>query len=387
MANKINEINTARILQLLWYSKGISRVDMARELGLGKSTVTNIVNSLMRRDLVRLVESGQSGPNGGRRPLVLAINARYGYILGLEIQTEFFKAVATDLQGEVIFSYSKAMPFADEGIAAIFSEVMRTIKPKLRAIGLPLIGVGLGVAGIIDPNDGLIVQSNPLGIERRTRFYDEIAGLLDVPVMIENDANCCCWGELAFRKTERHGSFVFVLGEFRKGRTSGQDYWGVAVGMGLVLDGKVRHGDGFSTGEFQSILWEEGNSGQFSLSDAESRRVKDDPAVRSKVIRELCIHVAFLVNTLNLACVVIGGEMAKYREEIVEVLRVEIRRNWSYSNEVACAIEFAALGEMAVAYGASGMFLERFFSIPEAVDSGDQGAAARISIAGQGLRP
>jgi predicted NBD/HSP70 family sugar kinase len=383
MANKINEINTARVLQLLWYSKGISRADMARELGLGKSTVTNIVSALEERDLVRLVESGQSGPSGGRRPLVLAINARYGYILGLEIQTEFFKAVGTDLQGEIVFSHSQSMSFAGKGIAEIFAEVMRTLKPRLRKVGLPLIGVGLGMAGIINQAEGLIVQSNPLGVEAPTRFYDEIAGLLDVPVLIENDANCCCWGELAFRKTERHGSFAFVLGEFRRGRTSGQDYWGTAVGLGLVLDGKVRHGDGFSAGEYKSILWKEGNNNQFSVSDAEVRRVKEDPEVRSKVIRELCAHVAFLVNSLNLTSVVIGGEIAVYRDELVDALGSEIRRNWSYSNEVDCAIEFAALGEMAVAYGAAGMFLERFFSIPDSVDSASGDAAARIGILGR----
>ena len=382
MANKINEINTARVLQLLWYSKGISRVDMARELALGKSTITNIVNALERRNLVRLVESGQSGSSGGRRPLVLAINASYGYILGLEIQTDFFKAVATDLQGEVIFSYSQPFVVSKKGLATTFAEALRIVKPKLRGIGMSLIGVGLGIAGIVDPVDGIVVQSNPLRIRSPVRFYEDISGLLDVPVMIENDADCCCWGELASRKTERHGSFAFVLGEFRKGRTSGQDYWGAAVGMGLVLDGKVRHGEAFSAGEFKSILWEEGNSGQFSLGDVESRRIKEDPVVRSKVIRELCVHVAFLVNALNLSCVVIGGDLTSYKDEIIGVLRSEIQRNWSYANKVECAIEFAALGDLAVAYGAAGMFLERIFSIPDSVDGATSGASARIDILG-----
>lgn len=374
MANRLNEINTARVLQLLWYSKGISRTGMARELGLSKSTITNIVGALEKRDLVRLVESGQSGPLGGRRPLVLAINARYGYILGLEIQTEFFKAVGSDLQGEIVFSHSQSMAFSGKGFAEIFAEVMRALKPKLKKVALPLIGVGLGVAGIIDQAEGVIVESNPLGVDRRFRFYEEIAGLLEVPVMIENDANCCCWGELAFRKDDRHRDFAFVLGEFRKGRISGQDYWGTAVGLGLVLDGKVRHGELSSAGEFKSILWKEGNSSQFSPPDVEVRRVKDDPEVRSRIIRELCAHVAFLVNTLNLSCVVVGGEISDFKAEIVETLRAEIQRNWSYKGEVDCAIEFAALGEMAVAYGAAGMFLEKFFSIPEPVETVDSRA-------------
>jgi predicted NBD/HSP70 family sugar kinase len=382
MANKLFEINTARVLRLLWYSEGISRVEMARELCLGKSTITNVVSRLERRNLVRLVESGQSGPSGGRKPRLLAINARYGCILGIEIQTELYKAVATDLQGAIVYSRSAPLSFGHSGIPALFARIVREVEPELREVGLPLIGVGLGLAGVVDCDAGVIRRSNPLGIEGSLEFHRGIEGLLDVPVAIENDANCCCWGELAFRKTERHDNFAFVLGEFRKGRTTGQDYWGVAIGLGLVLGGKVRHGEGFSAGEFKSILWEDGNGGQFSLGDAESRRVKEDPAVRARIVRELCGHVAFLVNALNLDCVVIGGEIAAYKDEIVGVLREEIRRNWSYSNEVDCSIEFAALGEMAVAYGAAGMFLERFFSIPDSVECGDGGGCARIGIPG-----
>jgi hypothetical protein len=72
--------------------------------------------------------------------------------------------------------------------------------------------------------------------------------------------------------------------------------------------------------------------------------------------------------------------MARYKDEIVEVVRAEIRRNWSYPNEVECAVEFAVLGDLAVAYGAAGMFLERFFSIPESVESAGAAGAAKIGI-------
>jgi len=130
----------------------------------------------------------------------------------------------------------------------------------------------------------------------------------------------------------------------------------------------VHYGEGFSSGEFQSILWNEPNHGQFSISDEDSKRIEADKEVRSGVIGELSSHIAFLVNILNLTSVVIGGEIIKYRDEIVPVLRKEIQKNWSYPNQVECSIEFATMGDMAVAYGAAGMFLERFFSIPEIAD-------------------
>ena len=97
-----------------------------------------------------------------------------------------------------------------------------------------------------------------------------------------------------------------------------------------------------------------------------------------KVLRELCAHIALLVNVLNLTCVVFGGEISAYRAEVTKILREEIRRNWSYDNAVECAIEFATLGDKAVAYGAAGMFLERFFSIPDFVDSTEHKIASKI---------
>jgi predicted NBD/HSP70 family sugar kinase len=377
MNNKLNEVNVSRVLQKLWFSKGISRVEIARELGLGKSTVTNIVAALMKRNLVKRVKAGESGPSGGRRPTHLSVNGRYGYILGIEIETDHYTAVAADMLGELILSDAGRMRFNTD-IVSTFLEVSARLRRKTARIGLPLIGIGVGTAGIIDPHKGVIEKSNPLNIHQPVDFYRGIASRQDVPVLIENDAKCCCWGELAFKKTERHTNFLFVLGEFREGRTVKSGYWGIAVGFAFVLNGKVHYGEDFSAGEFQSILWKEPNQGQFSLTDAASRTVRKDHAVLTKVLRELCAHIAFLVNMLNLTCVVFGGEISTYRDELSRLLREEIRRNWSYENTVRCSIEFATLGEKAVAYGAAGMFLERFFSIPDFVDSTEQKIASKI---------
>jgi len=377
MANTLNEINVSRVLQKLWFSKGISRVEIARELGLGKSTVTNIVAALMKRNLVKRVKAGESGPAGGRRPTHLMVNGRYGYILGIEIQTDHYTAVAADMLGEVIRSDSGSMRF-DTDIVSTFQDVTARLRASTRSISLPLIGIGVGTAGIIDPHKGIIRKSNPLNIREPVDFYRAIASRQEVPVLIENDAKCCCWGELAFKKTERHANFMFVLGEFRAGRTVKSGYWGIAVGFAFVLNGRVHYGDDFSAGEFQSILWKEPNQGQFSLSDAAARRIRKDRAVLLKVLRELCAHIALLVNMLNLTCVVFGGEISAYRAEVTKILREEIRRNWSYDNAVDCAIEFATLGDKAVAYGAAGMFLERFFSIPDFVDSTEHKIASKI---------
>ena len=141
MNNTLNEINVSRVLQKLWFSKGISRVEIARELGLGKSTVTNIVAALMKRNLVKRVKSGESGPTGGRRPTHLMVNGRYGHILGLEIQTDRYTAVAADMLGEVIHSESGEIRFETD-IVSTFLDLTARLRRETRRIGLPLIGIG-----------------------------------------------------------------------------------------------------------------------------------------------------------------------------------------------------------------------------------------------------
>jgi predicted NBD/HSP70 family sugar kinase len=196
-------------------------------------------------------------------------------------------------------------------------------------------------------------------------FIRAVQDKVPAPIIVENDANCGCWGELVSRKTNRHSNFVFVLGEFRSGETRRESYWGIATGFGIVLNGEVYHGSSYAAGEFQSILWRAGNEGQFSISDDAARRIKQDPAVMETALRELCSHIAFLVNMLNLSGVVFGGEITEYQDALIPMLDEEIQKNWAYPNRVEYSVYFSPLNELAVAYGAAGMYMERFFALSE----------------------
>ncbi len=371
MDTKLNEINIRRILRQIWYNDGISRVDIARELDLGKSTVTKIVAALLEKGIVRIDQEGESGPSGGRKPINLKMNSDYGYILGMEIQTDTFTAMAIDLSGEILFSTTEPLSEGGGHVVDAFRYVLRSIESRLREIRCPLIGIGVGVAGLVNPFEGIIIQSNPLNVREPIEFSKSLQGLVDVPVLVENDANCCCWSELAFKKNERHTDFMFVLGEFRRGQSQSADYWGPAVGFGIVMNKNVHYGTSFSSGEFQSILWKSGNFSQLSISNEQARRIKEDKKIRAKVIKEIASHVAFLVNTLNLTSVVFGGELAAYKDEILPIVESAIPSNWSYDTPVECTVEFASLEERSVAYGAAVMFMERLFAMPDVSDRVD----------------
>ena len=362
--NKVNEVNTTRALQHIWLSEGTTRVALADELGLVKSTVSRIVSLLLEQGIVRETNAEQGRAGVGRKPIRLEINESYGFVIGLEMQPDFFNAVAVDLRGELLQSWTDSISMSGKDTISAFTEILERLDPWISNQGSPLLGVGVATPGIVDQLNGVILQSNPLNVTSPVRFVENVRERVSVPVILENDANCCCWGELVQRKTSRHSNFLFVLGEFRTGETEKDLYWGIAVGLGLVLNGEVYHGSSYSAGEFQSILWEPGNEGQLSLSNDHARRIKEDERVMNAALRELSAHVAFLVNTLNLTGVVFGGEIAEYRDVLRPILQSEIQRNWSYPDTVRCTIDFSSLGKNAVAYGAAGMFLESMFTVP-----------------------
>jgi len=136
------------------------------------------------------------------------------------------------------------------------------------------------MSGIIDR---IIYQSFPLKIKEAIDFYSPLERIISVPVRIENDANCCCWAELVHLKSMRPKNFIFILGEFRKEETSDREPGGLAIGMGLVLNGSVHYGENFSAGEFRSAFRTGDNKSQFSLPDEKIKLAESDPAVFCEV--------------------------------------------------------------------------------------------------------
>lgn len=356
------KLNIARILRSIWLNSGISRVDISRELGLDKSTVTLIVNELIEMDLVYPVAEGKAGPQGGRKPIQLTINKDFACVVGVEIQPESCTMIATDLDGQIFESSVVPVDFNIHRLEEIFVPIVEGFIRGIEDTKRMIIGLGFGVSGIIDPFKGIIHQSIPLNITSPYDFYTNISDRFDMINLIENDANCCAWGELTYHRKADLRDFLFVLIKFRKSDPSGLNRSGLAVGMGIVIDGKVHHGHTFSAGEFRSVFWKHGNLNQFSISNKASLEFNSDLKLRNKLFTELSQHIALFVNTFNLSNVFIGGDVLPYQDELADMLHCEIQNNWAYDGEVKCDIHFSSPAYLSVSFGAASMILNQIFA-------------------------
>ena len=358
-------VNTSRVLREIWMSKEISRIQIASSLQLDKSTISSIVSELIELGVVKETSQGEAGPQGGRKPVFLTLNRSYGCVLGIELRPESYTAVAVDLEGSILYSKFELVQTSGETFRAVFFDVASRLREELQRLGIPLLGIGLGVSGVVDPQRGTIRYSIPLRMESTFDFQAEISEHYDLPLFLENDANACAWGELAFHRVKNLQDFLFLLVEFRDATDRQRLHEKTAVGIGIVIGGSVHYGHTYSAGEFRSILCTAESKGQFSLTGEEAVRIEEDGEILSRFIRELSSNIAMLVNTFNLSHVFLGGHIERYKREVQSALFEAIQQNWPYPDEVKCTIQFSSLGDRAVAYGAAGMVLHRIFTDAE----------------------
>jgi glucokinase len=88
--------------------------------------------------------------------------------------------------------------------------------------------VGVGAAGWVDAARTTVLFAPNLAW-RNTPLHADLSRLVDLPVVIENDANAAAWGEYRFGAGEREPETVVLT-------------IGTGIGGGLIIDGALRRG-------------------------------------------------------------------------------------------------------------------------------------------------
>lgn len=364
--NSQSDINVSRILRLIWQKNGISRIEIAAQLGLDKSTVTKIVSSLLNVGIVTEFAHGITGPQGGRKPIYLEITENFAAVGGVEINAEGFVCCLLNLPGKILFEYKEVVQSDD--CMTVFQRAYEVLKSEADKRDINLIGVGVGVSGIVNSDSGVIMQSIPLEITSHFPFSQMASVIAGVPVFIENDARCCCYSERTLIHDTGYQNSMFILIEIRKKDSPIINANQISVGIGLVINGRIFKGSEFSAGEFRSMIWAGSQTNQFkstieNLDDLGNVSL-DGTESTETIFQEFSKHVAFLVNTLNLETVYVGGVDPEIEDSLAKMIYDRIMFQWPYDNSSICEVKLSSLGHLAVAYGAAGMFIDRFFALP-----------------------
>tara|TARA_R110002020_G_scaffold152794_6_gene331132 strand:- start:68264 stop:69403 length:1140 start_codon:yes stop_codon:yes gene_type:complete len=347
--------NRSLVLQTLYRQGELSRADIARETGLTRVTISDLVAELIVDGLI--VEIGhREGSRPGKPATMLELNAEAFDIIGIDLSDySMFRGAVMDLHGGIRHRHD--IPLAESTGADATAKVISLIDALVATVSRPVLGIGVGSPGVVDLA-GVVLSAPNLGWTDLP-LQSMLAERFDHPVVVANDANVAALAEHSFGGAASDMMLVKV---------------GHGVGAGLLLGGIPLFGSTFAAGEIGHVVV--GTDGGMEcvcgkigcletwlatprLDTALAAASGDD--ARNTVLAEagqrLGIALAPVVGALNLSEIVLSGPTSLL-EGALHSATVETLRNRTMAKfHGDLTVRMTALGEDIVMRGAAVMVL------------------------------
>ena len=382
------------ILEVIRKNGPISRTDISKITELNIVTVSNYVNHYIKKGLV--VEGELDESTGGRKPVLVELNSKAGYIVGVGLNMMSIVGVLVDLEINVIAELKKERPPENsEAVIESMVEMASEIIEKAEIDKEKIVGVGVGVPGIIDERGRTIRWPQSLGEKDLSvclSIKDTFEKRLNIPTFVENDANAAVLGEkwLGLDRDVRHMLYMFsgvgcgilINGEIYRGATGAAGELGInspkasketahematqlgrwEMDIGMVQTAK----EALAKGE-RSLMRDFTGGEPAKLGFKEIvRGVKEKDALALKVVEkagfELGKKIAFLANLFNPEIVVIGGGIEDCGAPLLDAIKTAVKE-WAVE-EASAQVKVipSAFGENAVALGVVGIVAREVFA-------------------------
>lgn len=364
--------NARLVLRTLYNRSDLSRADIARLTHLTRPTVSTIVEGLMKEQYV--LEVGQGRSAGGKRPTLLTVAKDAYHLIGIDLGSAEFRGAIINLRGNIVaqVSFPRLGCKGEQAIELVYT-LLDSLLPKATA---PLVGIGLGTPGLVDPQDGVIHQAvNLAWVQLPVRSLLEER--YQKPVYVVNDSHAAALGEYSFGN-ERHRPNLVVIKV------------GQGIGAGVILNGELYYGDGYGAGEIGHVVVKEngvvcscGNVGCLETIASTRAILAGLPAgtiweqlvadfaagqptarqVVSEAANYLGLAVANLIGSLNIHHIILSGRIALFGDNFLNLIRQAIRRYVLPDMANKATLSFSALGPNLVMLGSSAMLLKHELGI------------------------
>ena len=382
------------ILEVIRKNGPISRTDISKITELNIVTVSNYVGHYIKQGLV--VEGELDESTGGRKPVLVELNPKAGYIVGVGLNMLSMVGVVVDLEINVITEVKRErLPENSEVVISQMVDLAAEMIESLEVDKTKIVGAGVGIPGIIDERGRTIRWPQSLGekdISVCLSIKDTFEKRLKVPTYVENDANAAVLGEkwLGLDRDVKHLVYMFsgvgvgiiVNGDIYRGASGAAGELGVSsvkaskeeiVSMATNLGrwemdlGITRHARELIEKGNHSVLKDlaGGDPKKISFKDI-VKAVKEKDQLAIKAVEQggyaLGKKIAFLVNLLNPEIIVIGGGIEDCGAPLLDAIKAAVKE-WAVEEAAARAkIIPSAFGENAVALGVVGIVAREVFA-------------------------
>ena len=229
-----------KTFELLLEKKELSKNDISEELKVSIQTAMKIMKYFETYGFVEGI--GEKEVQLGRKPQLYSLKNNKIFYIGIMYESNVIHAGIINLGLELILEESIEMKGnIEEIILNQTYEIIQRLINKLKSnnkTDIKILGIGLGLPGVINEKTKEISIAPSLSIFQAynlNSLIEELKVKLNTEVIIENNVNAAVLGEL-----KEENDLVYLS-------------LGSGIGLGIILDKKVRRGAHFRAGEIGSL--------------------------------------------------------------------------------------------------------------------------------------
>jgi predicted NBD/HSP70 family sugar kinase len=229
LQNKIN------VYKMVLAQDKIPRQKIAEKLQLSLPTVAFNLKQLIESGLA--VEDGVLFSTGGRKASTVSCVPNARVAIGIDITQNHIGFAAVNLKGDVIDNIRLSQKFSntpDYGNSVL--SLLANYTAKLNIPADTVIGVGISLPGIVNPEGTALVESHRLGIYETTSF--DFARKIKYPIQLFNDASAAGMAEIS-KSPEIQNTVFLSLSN--------------SIGGAIIIDRKSVDGEHAHSAEFGHI--------------------------------------------------------------------------------------------------------------------------------------
>lgn len=232
---EVKRINRSKVYQMIYGKRSISKQELAQELHMGLTTVTQNLKALEEDGWIH--RTGYYESTGGRKAQAIEIVPNARTAIGAFILKRSILLVAVDLYGNIMEQKTVAEPFSatETYFQFLGKEIMRFAN-HVESNPDRISGVGIAIQGILSPDRskiqyGKLLQHTGLNIADLTRY-------IPYPCVTEHDSKAAAFAEI-WNQPQFSDAVVFLLNK--------------NLGSALVIHGEVHQGKSMHSGTIEHM--------------------------------------------------------------------------------------------------------------------------------------
>jgi N-acetylglucosamine repressor len=381
-----------RLIEALVYQQGpISRVSIHALTNLRRSTISSLTRQLLTEG--KLVEAGPSDNPLGRKQILLKLNRKFGFLVGVEFDDEQVTAGVMDLEPSVLRVISEPTDLAHgkEGLLRQLQSAVRRVVSASRLPWSKLLGIGIADPGLVDTRRGVTTTCSTIDFWNDVPLTATFQKEFKVPVLVESKTRAKAMAEQMLGVGARESNMIYL------------DY-GTGIGAGVIVDGKLLYGHNCGVGEVgHTNMVRSGptckcgsngcleavagagaveNRARKALADgvASSLSSKEDITVWqvleaaragdkmswnivAETAEEIGVAMANLVNLFNPAMIVFDQRLSVTGDDFLNLITRVIRSNALAGSAANLSLRYATQGRESGLLGMGLQILDKHFSV------------------------